>query len=114
LKGILGSEKKLWQVIKEELTEIRNQVADPRRTEIIGKAEDLKVEDLIEDEQASSPCPMRVTSSDCQRQLSKATPGWQRSSWRDGSKKKTLLKRCTRPRPMIICWSLPTWVKFTG
>jgi DNA gyrase subunit A len=52
LKGILGSEKKLWQVIKEELTEIRNKFADPRRTEIIGKAQDLKVEDLIEDEQA--------------------------------------------------------------
>jgi DNA gyrase subunit A len=52
LKGILGSEKKLWQVIKDELTEIKNKFADPRRTEIIGKAQDLKVEDLIEDEQA--------------------------------------------------------------
>ncbi len=52
LKGILGSEKKLWQVIKEELTEIRTKFADPRRTEIIGKAQDMKVEDLIEDEQA--------------------------------------------------------------
>ncbi len=52
LKGILGSEKKLWQVIKDELTEIRNKFADPRRTEIIGKAQDIKVEDLIEDEQA--------------------------------------------------------------
>jgi DNA gyrase subunit A len=51
LKGILGSEKKLWQVIKEELTEIKTKFADPRRSEIIGKAQDLKVEDLIEDEQ---------------------------------------------------------------
>ncbi len=51
LKGILGSEKKLWQVIKDELTEIKTKYADPRRSEIIGKAEDLKVEDLIEDEQ---------------------------------------------------------------
>jgi DNA gyrase subunit A len=52
LKGILGSEKKLWQVIKDELTEIKTKYADPRRSEIIGKAQDLKVEDLIEDEQA--------------------------------------------------------------
>ncbi len=52
LKGILSSEKKLWQVIKDELTEIRTKYADPRRSEIIGKAEDMKIEDLIEDESA--------------------------------------------------------------
>ncbi len=51
LKGILASEKKLWQVIKEELIDIRTRFGDARRTEIIGKAEDIKVEDLIEDEQ---------------------------------------------------------------
>jgi DNA gyrase subunit A len=51
LKGILSSEKKLWQVIKDELTEVKTKYADPRRSEIIGKAEDLKIEDLIEDEQ---------------------------------------------------------------
>ncbi len=50
LKGILASEKKLWQVIKDELTEIKTKYADPRRSEIIGKAEDIKIEDLIEDE----------------------------------------------------------------
>jgi DNA gyrase subunit A len=37
-------------VIKDELTEIRTKYADARRTEIIGKAEDIKVEDLIEEE----------------------------------------------------------------
>ena len=51
LKGILASEKKLWQVINDELVEIRTRFGDARRTEIIGKAEDIKVEDLIEDEQ---------------------------------------------------------------
>ncbi|HVZ80041.1 MAG TPA: DNA gyrase subunit A [bacterium] len=51
LKGILGSEKKLWQVIKDELAEIKAKFADPRRSEIIGKAQDMKIEDLIEDEQ---------------------------------------------------------------
>ena len=51
LKGILSSEKKLWQVIKDELTEIKTKYADARRSEIIGKAQDMKIEDLIEDEQ---------------------------------------------------------------
>jgi DNA gyrase subunit A len=51
LKGILSSERKLWQVIKDELIQIKVKYADARRTEIIGKAEDIKIEDLIEDEQ---------------------------------------------------------------
>jgi DNA gyrase subunit A len=50
LKGILGSEKKLWQVIKDELLSIRERFADKRRTEIIGAQQDMKVEDLIADE----------------------------------------------------------------
>ena len=52
LKGILGSEKKLWQVIKDELAEVKTKYADERRSQIIGKAEDMKIEDLIEDEQS--------------------------------------------------------------
>ncbi len=52
LKGILASEKKLWQVIKDELTEIKTKYGDARRSQIIGKAQDLKVEDLIEEEQS--------------------------------------------------------------
>jgi DNA gyrase subunit A len=50
LKGILGSEKKLWQVIKDELLSIRERFADPRRSEITGAQQDLKIEDLIADE----------------------------------------------------------------
>jgi DNA gyrase subunit A len=37
-------------IIKEELTEIRKKYADPRRTEIAAKAEDIEIEDLIADE----------------------------------------------------------------
>jgi DNA gyrase subunit A len=50
LKGILSSEKKLWQVIRDELLQIKEKYADKRRTEIIGAQQDLKVEDLIADE----------------------------------------------------------------
>lgn len=43
LQAILGSEKKLIQVIESELTEIRKKYTDPRRTEIQGEIEDIKV-----------------------------------------------------------------------
>jgi len=52
LKAILASEKKLWQVVREELAEIKNKYGDVRRTEIMGAAKDIKVEDLIENTQA--------------------------------------------------------------
>ncbi|MDF2962869.1 MAG: subunit of gyrase, partial [Paenibacillus sp.] len=43
LKGILGSEKKLLSVIKDEITEIRNKYGIDRRSEIQDEVEELKV-----------------------------------------------------------------------
>jgi DNA gyrase/topoisomerase IV subunit A len=42
LTGILSSEKKLLGVIKQELTEIRSKYADPRRTALIDRPEEVK------------------------------------------------------------------------
>jgi DNA gyrase subunit A len=50
LQAILGSEKLLLDVIKEELREVKSLFADPRRTEIQGEASDLSDEDLIAEE----------------------------------------------------------------
>ena len=50
LKEILGSEKLILGIAKEELKDIKKQFADDRRTEIIESAEELSVEDLIADE----------------------------------------------------------------
>src|SRR3954469_477122 len=50
LTAILGSEKLLLNVIKEELREVQRDFSDPRRTEIVGEANDLSTEDLIADE----------------------------------------------------------------
>src|ERR1019366_6816537 len=47
LKEILGSEKKLKAVIIAELREVQKAYADPRRTEIVGNVEEIKLEDLI-------------------------------------------------------------------
>jgi len=50
LKEILGSEKKILGVVKGELLEIRQKYADPRRTEIVAREEEMTVEDLIAEE----------------------------------------------------------------
>jgi len=49
-KAILASEKKVEGIIKEELEAIKKKYADERRTEIVGEAEELEVEDLIAEE----------------------------------------------------------------
>jgi DNA gyrase subunit A len=50
LKAILADERKVMAIISDELNEIRKKYADERRTVIQGKVEDLKVEDLIQEE----------------------------------------------------------------
>jgi DNA gyrase subunit A len=50
LKEILGSEKKLKQVIVAELHEVEKQYGDDRRTQIVERVEEIKLEDLIPDE----------------------------------------------------------------
>jgi len=50
LKEILGSERKLKQVIVTELREIEKQFGDDRRTQIVERVEEIKLEDLIPDE----------------------------------------------------------------
>ncbi len=51
LKSILGSESRVYRVIKEELLEIQKNYSDARRTEIVyGGSTSFEVEDLIADE----------------------------------------------------------------
>ena len=50
LKEILGSEKLILNIAKDELKEIRKDFTDKRRTEIMESAEELSLEDLIADE----------------------------------------------------------------
>ncbi len=48
--SILSSEKKQEEMIKEELTEIKEKFGDPRRTNIVAQKEEIEVEDLIVEE----------------------------------------------------------------
>ena len=50
LEDILANESSLLTVIKNELKEIRERYADPRRTEIVGEVGEMSNEDLIADE----------------------------------------------------------------
>lgn len=51
LKDILGSEERRMQIIKDELAEIKERYADPRRTVIEHNAEDFSYEDMIPNEE---------------------------------------------------------------
>ena len=51
LKAILVSKQLQLQMIKEELQDIRKKYGDERRTEIVYKAEEFSIEDMIAEEQ---------------------------------------------------------------
>ncbi len=48
LSGILASEEKIKNIVKEELTDIKEKFSDERRTEILEAEEEIDLEDLIE------------------------------------------------------------------
>ena len=50
LKGILASEALILNIIREELTELKKKFGNPRRTEIIEDTTEIKLEDLIVEE----------------------------------------------------------------
>ncbi|MFA5527054.1 MAG: DNA gyrase subunit A [Peptostreptococcales bacterium] len=50
---ILGDEKLLMALIKEELLEIKEKYSDPRRTEILAAENEIEEEDLIEEEEVA-------------------------------------------------------------
>lgn len=50
LQFILNNQDKRMQIIKDELSDIKNRFGDPRRTEIIDSSSDVNIEDLIADE----------------------------------------------------------------
>jgi len=50
LKELLGNELMRYELIKKELLEIKDKFGDPRKTEIQYLADEMRIEDLIEDE----------------------------------------------------------------
>ena len=52
LKEILSSETLVYQIIKEELIEVKEKFGDERKTKIIAAEGEIEVEDLIKEEQS--------------------------------------------------------------
>ncbi len=50
LKSILASEEKINKIIRDELEEVKNKFGDERRTEIIAKTTEIRIEDMIAEE----------------------------------------------------------------
>ena len=50
LKAILGSEEKIKEIVRAEMQEVKEKFGDPRRTEIIAKTREIRVEDMIAEE----------------------------------------------------------------
>ncbi len=51
LKDILNSERLVFEIIKEELTEIKDKFGDERKTKIVAAEGEIDLEDLIKEEQ---------------------------------------------------------------
>jgi len=51
LEAILASDKKIMDIIKEEILEIKKKYANPRRTQIVEQTTELGIEDLIAEEE---------------------------------------------------------------
>jgi len=76
---ILGSEKKLKAVIVAELRDVLKSYGDERRTQIVDRVEEIKLEDLIKDEEmaitVSHAGYMKRTSVDVYRHQSRGGKG---------------------------------------
>jgi DNA gyrase subunit A len=79
LREILGSDKKLKAVIVAELREILKSYGDDRRTQIVDRVEEIKLEDLIKDEEmaitVSHAGYIKRTSVDVYRHQSRGGKG---------------------------------------
>jgi DNA gyrase subunit A len=79
LREILASEKKLKAVIVAELREITKSYGDERRTQIVDRVEEIKLEDLIKDEEmaitVSHAGYIKRTSVDVYRHQSRGGKG---------------------------------------
>jgi DNA gyrase subunit A len=51
LQAILGNEALVREIIREELTALKEQYGDPRRTEILEEAAEISFEDMVADEE---------------------------------------------------------------
>ena len=74
LEDILRNESRIKEIIKEDLTEIKNRYADPRQTDIVAAENEIVYEDLIE----RHTCVITLTKSGYIKRLASDTYAAQR------------------------------------
>jgi DNA gyrase subunit A len=50
LKAILASDERIDQIVRDELEEVKEKYGDDRRTEIVAKTQEIRIEDMIAEE----------------------------------------------------------------
>ena len=107
LEEILSSEKKLKPVITAELREVHKAYGDDRRTQIVDKVDEIKLEDLIADTDmlitVSHAGYIKRTSTDTYRHQSRGGKG--RIGARRRKKTSSSISS-SRPRTATSCCSL--------
>jgi len=98
LLGILGSEKKLLAVIKQELMEIRAKYADPRRTALQEKPEEVPV--FVEEKPVAEEAVILVTRAGLVKRLS--PKAWEKAQPEDAEKPKLLIRTATDERILFF------------
>ncbi len=108
MTGILNSEKKLLNVIKQELQEIRSRHADPRRTQLISKPEEVQV--FEEEKPVAEEAVVVVTRAGFVKRL---TPkAWEKVQAEDAERPRLLLRAMTDERILFFsgsgqCYPVP-------
>ncbi len=101
LKDILANEERVLEIIRDELTEIKNKYGDKRRTEIIQGTFDIEDEDLIPEEDVI----ISMTTNGYVKRAVKVSKVWLQTMM-------MLSKILSTCLPMMIYLSLRTLVRF--
>ena len=98
LTAILGSEKKLLAVIKQELTEIRGKYADPRRTALVERQDEPLV--FEEEKPVAEEAVVLVTRAGFVKRL---TPkAWEKAQTEDAEKPRFVIRAMTDERILFF------------
>jgi DNA gyrase subunit A len=115
LESVLANDSKVYEIVKEELLEVRAAYADERRTQItVDESVDFEIEDLIAEEEMVISISnggylksVPVNTFRKQGAAGSAWPGW-------SSKRATLSSTCSSRRRTTTCSSSRTGARSTG
>jgi DNA gyrase subunit A len=116
LEDILASERRILDIIVEELEDVRDRFADPRRTEIIHDAQDFTVEDLIAEEDMVVTCThagyLKRTSLSLYRQQRRGGKGRIGATTKEGDFVEHLFVASTHSYVMVFTeFGMAYWLK---